>query len=145
MFVFITAGGLLSLFMKGLYASFQILKAVDLITHVEELGRFMLQGLITLFGQSIIIAFPILGTLMLVSVTMGLLAKAAPQMNLLMLGFPIQIGLGFFILFICVPFLMEYFSRLIDSALYKVMEFLRLQPLAVIPFPQFAGTAGGAV
>ncbi|MBN2509617.1 MAG: flagellar biosynthetic protein FliR [Spirochaetales bacterium] len=126
MFVFMTGGTILTLFIKGLYNSFLVLKAGDLAANVEELAMFMLKGLVELFAQSIVIALPILGTLMLVSVTMGLLAKAAPQMNLLMLGFPIQIGLGFFILFICVPFLMEYFAKLLDYTLEQIMAFLSL-------------------
>jgi flagellar biosynthetic protein FliR len=61
-------------------------------------------------------AFPILGVLFLVSVTMGLLSKAAPQMNLMSEGFPLSIGVAFVIMVACIPFLMEAFSRLIENA-----------------------------
>ena len=42
---------------------------------------------------------------------MGLLAKAAPQMNLLMMGFPVAIGVAFTMLFLILPFLVEAFAK----------------------------------
>jgi flagellar biosynthetic protein FliR len=56
-------------------------------------------------------------------VSTGLLAKAAPQMNLLMLGFPISIATAFLVLFLMLPFLAEIFSAVID---YGFREILRL-------------------
>jgi flagellar biosynthetic protein FliR len=77
-----------------------------------------------LFEQALIIAFPILGVLILISVSMGLLAKAAPQMNLLMLGFPIKISMAFVMLFLALPFIIEAFNRVIDSSFFELMNFL---------------------
>jgi flagellar biosynthetic protein FliR len=51
-----------------------------------------------MFVVSLKLSFPILITLFLLAFTLGLLAKAAPQMNIFMLGFPIQIGVGFLIM-----------------------------------------------
>ena len=44
------------------------------------------------------IALPVMGTLLLVSITLGILSKAAPQMNILMLGFPLKIFTAFIVL-----------------------------------------------
>ena len=84
----------------------------------------ILRSMTILFEQALIIAFPVLGVLLLISVSMGLLAKAAPQMNLLMLGFPIKISMAFLMLFLAMPFLMEAFNRVIDSSFYELMDFL---------------------
>ena len=51
---------------------------------------------------------------------MGLLAKAAPQMNLLMKGFPMAIGVAFIILLLITPMLMNTFSRIIDASFDKL-------------------------
>ncbi|MEA1911199.1 MAG: flagellar biosynthetic protein FliR, partial [Spirochaetota bacterium] len=64
------------------------------------------------------------GVLLLISVSMGLLAKAAPQMNLLMLGFPIKISMAFLMLFLALPFIMEAFVRVIDSSFFVLVDFL---------------------
>ena len=67
---------------------------------------------ITLLGSAMFliglkIAIPIMGTLLLVSTTLGLLSKAAPQMNILMLGFPLKIMVAFLVLTWLSPVIVE--------------------------------------
>ncbi len=124
MFVFLLDSGLQKIFLTGILRSFQSIRAVDFMLLKEPLFKIFLQSLSVLFKQALVIAFPILGVLLLVSVSMGLLAKAAPQMNLLMLGFPIKISVAFLMLFITIPLLMEVFARIVDSSFYGVMQFL---------------------
>ena len=114
MFVFVTIGGFQKIFITGIFNSFKSIKAVDLVTGKEFLLNLFMGRLGSLFRSALTIAFPILGTLFIVSVCMGLLAKAAPQMNLLMMGFPIAIGAAYIILFLIMPFLLEAFGNLID-------------------------------
>ncbi len=124
MFVFLLDSGLQKVFLMGILRSFHSIRAVDFMILKEPLFKIFLQSLTVLFRQALIIAFPILGVLLLVSVSMGLLAKAAPQMNLLMLGFPIKISVAFLMLFVTIPFLMEAFSKIINSSFYGVAQFL---------------------
>ena len=125
MLVFVFTEGFQRVFLAGVYYSFQSVRAVDLVLMREDLIGTMLRGLTGLFGNALIIAFPILGTLFLVQVVMGLLAKAAPQMNLLMMGFPISIGVAFLILMVCIPFLVETFDRLIGAGFETLMRFIQ--------------------
>lgn len=124
MFVFVVVGGFQKIFLMGVLRSFETIKAVDILYLRDPLLEMILRHMTILFEQALIIAFPILGVLLLISVSMGLLAKAAPQMNLLMLGFPIKISMAFFMLFLVMPFLMEAFNRVIDSSFYELMDFL---------------------
>lgn len=124
MFVFVIVGGFQKIFLMGVLRSFETIKAVDLLYLREPLMEMILRSMTILFEQALIIAFPILGVLLLISVSMGLLAKAAPQMNLLMLGFPIKISMAFIMLFLAMPFLMEAFNRVIDTSFYELMDFL---------------------
>jgi flagellar biosynthetic protein FliR len=125
MFVFVFTAGFQRLFLTGVFYSFQSIRAVDLIVLRTDIVSTMLRGLSGLFGNALIIAFPILGTLFLVQVVMGLLAKAAPQMNLLMMGFPISIAVAFVILMVCIPFLVETFDRLIGAGFETLMQLFR--------------------
>ena len=112
--VFLSVSGMQRLFFSGLAGSFRVMKGTDFLVASDYLNETLITSIGRLFEQSLILAFPILGTLLLISVTMGLLAKAAPQMNLLMVGFPIQIGVGFIIMLMAAPFLAEKMSRLVD-------------------------------
>jgi len=99
------------IFTKVLVSSFDILNAISLVQQRERIIKFLLSGLTHLFFDAFIIALPIMGTLLLVSVTMGILSKAAPQMNLLSEGFPIMILLSFFILLTLMPQLCDFFTH----------------------------------
>ncbi len=124
MLIFVIVGGFQKIFLMGVLKSFESIKAVDLLYMTDPLLKMILRSLTILFEQALIIAFPVLGVLMLISVSMGLLAKAAPQMNLLMLGFPIKISMAFLMLFLAMPFIVEAFNRVIDSSFYELMNFL---------------------
>lgn len=125
MFVFVFTQGFQKIFLTGVYYSFQSLRAADLVLLREDILTIMLRGLSELFQNALIIAFPILGTLFLVQVVMGLLGKAAPQMNLLVMGFPISIGVAFLIIMVTIPFLMESFDRLIGVGFDRLLLLFR--------------------
>jgi flagellar biosynthetic protein FliR len=116
MFVFLYVSGFSKFIVVGIFRSFEALRAVDLVAGRQPLLDMFLRSLGSLFETALTVAFPILGTLFLVSVSMGLLAKAAPQMNLLMMGFPIAIGAAFLILFLLLPLLMNTFGVIIDAS-----------------------------
>ncbi len=124
MFVFLLDKGMQKVFLTGILGSFNSIRAVDFIILKEPLYKIFISSLTIMFKQALIIAFPILGVLLLISISMGLLAKAAPQMNLLMLGFPIKISIAFLMLFVTIPFLMEAFGRIIDSSFYGISQYL---------------------
>ncbi len=124
MLVFLVNDGMRKLFLIGVLRSFESISALDLLSRKEHFGRMAAQAMVDLFRHALVISFPILGTLLLISVTLGLLAKAAPQMNLLMLGFPLKIGVAFFMMFVTMPFLMEAFARIIDAGFLEIARFL---------------------
>jgi flagellar biosynthesis protein FliR len=123
MFVFLTIGGFQKLFLVGIQNSFVSLRAVDLVTHRQQVLNLLLSGLSGLFEQAFIICVPILGTLLVVSVAMGLMSKAAPQMNLMTEGFSISIMVSFIMLLVAMPIMMETFARVIDNGFNVLQNF----------------------
>jgi flagellar biosynthetic protein FliR len=122
MFVFLTLAGFTRFTLVGVYRSFEAVRAVDLVVHRQELFTLFASTLGDLFRSALTVSFPILGTLFLVSVSMGLMAKAAPQMNILMMGFPVAIGVAFLMIFLTIPYLMEAFAHLIDAAFDRILQ-----------------------
>jgi flagellar biosynthetic protein FliR len=51
-----------------------------------------------MFSLAVKIAAPAIAALFMVELTLALMGRAAPQMNLLTLGFPVKIAVGFFFL-----------------------------------------------
>jgi flagellar biosynthesis protein FliR len=63
-----------------------------------QVYTLMKSAFVDMFVAAFKIALPMLGVFFLVEVTMGLMTKASPQMNIMMLGFPLKIMVGLLIL-----------------------------------------------
>jgi flagellar biosynthetic protein FliR len=115
MLIFLVVGGFRELFLGGFWRSVQSISITALIAGREPVISLLAAGLPRLFLDAIVISLPILGTLFLVSLTTGLISKAAPQINILSEGFPISITVAFLLIFTSLPFMTEAFARVIDS------------------------------
>ncbi len=111
MLIFLQNHWFQKIFLNGLVTSFSTLNAFSIIEHSDSMALFMMSSLTHLFRNALIIALPIMGTLFLINVTMGILSKAAPQMNLLSEGFPILILTAFLVIFLLLPYLCNFFEQ----------------------------------
>jgi len=115
MLCFVQIDGFRTLFLGGIFRSFEALSAYSFVVHQDAFLKFVLESLTQLFYAALMIALPMVGTLFLVNVTMGLLSKAAPQMNLLSEGLPITIIVSFTLITLLMPKLINYFVGFINS------------------------------
>lgn len=83
---------------------------------IDALGLFFLAALQ--------IAAPLLGALFLTEVALGLLSKAAPQMNVFTLGFPIKILLTFGLVGLALPLLPRAIDALLRAAVRSAQVML---------------------
>jgi flagellar biosynthetic protein FliR len=118
--VFLVLGGFHNLFLGGFWRSVQSLNIGMLLEGREPVIFLMASGLSRLFLDAIVISLPILGTLFLISLTTGLISKAAPQINILSEGFPISIMTAFLLIFACLPFMIEAFARIINDGFASI-------------------------
>lgn len=121
--IFLQADWAQILFGKALTASFKSMNAVTFMAGQETVVHFLLSGLTGLFATAFVIALPLMGVLCLISVTMGILSKAAPQMNLLSEGFPIMILTSFFLIAALMPVLCDFFGRAISTVFLNLEDF----------------------
>ena len=114
------------LLLKALFESYKIIPVVE-FSNVKTMEFFAL-NLSRIFGSMFVlalkIAFPLIATMFLVSLTLGLLAKASPQMNIFMLGFPLQIGIGLISLIIVMPFIIEMIGHTVDFIFEDLIKFM---------------------
>ena len=115
MLIFVTIGGFQELFLGGFWRSLQSINAISLVQGREHIVSMVLAGLTRLFWDAMVISLPILGTLFLVSLSTGLISKAAPQINILSEGFPISITVAWLLIYSALPYMTEAFSRVIGS------------------------------
>jgi flagellar biosynthetic protein FliR len=115
MLIFVTIDGFRELFLGGFWRSLQSINVMSLAAGRETIVSMVMAGLSRLFLDAMVISMPILGTLFLVSLSTGLISKAAPQINILSEGFPISITVAFLLIYATLPFMTEAFSRVIGT------------------------------
>ncbi len=67
-----------------------------------------------IFNSGVQISLPIIAALLVTNVALGILTKAAPQLNIFGIGFPVTITVGFVMLFIIMPYLIAPFQRILE-------------------------------
>ena len=106
-----------------------------LLCQLFGFGQYLAFGLMfklmDLTAQVFIIAVkisaPILMALFLVTAAMGVLARTVPQMNVFLIGFPLQIGVGLAALVIVLPLFSVFVERLLvhtNRNLVALLDFL---------------------
>ena len=90
--------------LRGLGAS---LTAVPLGTGSALCAPALTQVVGSLIATSVRIAAPIVGAVILADFALGLLTRAAPQMNLLAIGFPIKLAVGLGATLLALPLLVS--------------------------------------
>lgn len=70
-----------------------------------------------MFAAGVAMALPVLVALLLVNIGMGVITRAAPQLNIFAVGFPITLMMGFILMWVTLPQIMAGFSDLLDEAL----------------------------
>lgn len=117
--IFLTLDGHLYL-LQALAGSFAIMPPGGFVARPE-----LLSEIITLSAHMFILAVkvagPILAALFLIELALALMARAAPQMNLLIIGMPIKIAVGFFFMFIVFTLL----ARTIEDSIHDLGPLFR--------------------
>lgn len=100
------------LVLQSVIDSFQIVPVGSLQTASlvpEKLIRLTTMA----FVIAVKIAAPMIVTLLLTDVALGILARTVPQMNIFIVGFPLKIGVGMLVLAASIPLLSYVFSKLL--------------------------------
>jgi len=110
---FLTLDGHLFI-LRALADSFQYVPPGGLIIS-GLLSEHLLAFSSQMFSLALQIAAPVIAALFLVDLSLALVGRAAPQMNILMLGFPIKISVGFLFLGLLFTIMSNYMSDFIAN------------------------------
>lgn len=122
--LFASGGDLL--IVKGFMTSFQAVglssKAVSLI------GPALMSEVAYFFVAAVEIAAPVLGCMFLAYVALGLLTRSAPQLNVMSLGFALNIALALVVVTVCLPLLPGVLNTLVERAIADTLGLLGAKP-----------------
>ncbi|QNO16432.1 flagellar type III secretion system protein FliR [Alkalicella caledoniensis] len=110
----------------GLFKSVELIP-VGTVAIGENVLIFIIRLFLELFVISLQIGLPIIGTLFIVDVGLGIVARTVPQMNVFVVGIPLKIIIGLSVLIITFPLyirlIMSIFERL-HSNIYQFIQIL---------------------
>lgn len=117
------------LMLDGIFYSYQFIPidSVQMGFGNERVMKFIL----SIFGKIFVIAFqmsiPIVGSLFLVDIALGIIARTVPQLNIFVVGFPLKIMVSYLIMFIVFGALFHVIQTLFEymfQSMRGLMEIL---------------------
>ncbi|MCA3452183.1 MAG: flagellar biosynthetic protein FliR, partial [Rhodobacter sp.] len=81
-----------------------------------------------IFQLGLMLSLPVVGALLVTNIGIGILTRAAPQLNVFAVGFPITLGVGFLMLYLSLPLLVpviEQFSQAGFAVIQRILEGFR--------------------
>jgi flagellar biosynthetic protein FliR len=79
-----------------------------------------------MFAGGFLLTMPIVVSLLLVNISFGVATRAAPQLNIFSVGFPITLMLGLVLIWLTLPDVLEQFADMLNGAYDLVGQMLRL-------------------
>ncbi|MDD5241207.1 MAG: flagellar biosynthetic protein FliR [Sulfuricella sp.] len=85
-----------------------------------------------MFLAGVLLAMPVMAALLTINIALGIMTRAAPQLNIFSVGFPITLAVGFAVLALALPYFTPVFDRLIHDGGQMMLLVLR-QANPVVP------------
>jgi flagellar biosynthetic protein FliR len=94
----------------------------------ETIGAMMkgfISAVMTMFDIGLKISLPIIGVTILMDLSMAIISRVAPQFNVMIMGFNIKLLVGFVIIWLVLPSIVDLGGNVINSMLRDTGEFIR--------------------
>ena len=77
-----------------------------------------------IFKGAVLISLPAVSALLLVNIAFGVMMRAAPQLNIFAIGFPLSLTLGFVFILVTLPMFLPQFTHLMDGAFFTIDDMI---------------------
>lgn len=92
----------------------------------ERLIEFVVRTFVASFAIAFQMSIPIVATLFLVDLALGITARTVPQLNIFVVGFPIKIGVSFIVLFITMGVMIQVMRKLFEVMIISIRDLMIL-------------------
>jgi flagellar biosynthetic protein FliR len=76
------------------------------------------------FRSGLLLSLPMVAALLIANLSIGIMTRAAPQLNIFAVGFPITLAAGFMVLFVTLPYMAPLFERLAHDGLRMMLQII---------------------
>ncbi|KEH96939.1 fused FliR family export protein/FlhB family type III secretion system protein [Clostridium massiliodielmoense] len=120
-----------NMLIRILVESFKVIHIGQFILN-QQSAMHVINVFIKYFQLGIRIAIPIVLIIILTDLTMGLVAKTVPQLNVMILGMPVKIVLGLGVISLCLPVIFNIIGRAFDNIPSSIRELYKVLPMMFI-------------
>lgn len=104
--------------------SFEILP-IGMAFHITDAWGLQIVALFgTIFSLALRLAFPIIAAMFLTDLILGLLSRLVPQMNVFVVGFPIKLALGLWVLIFILGSYQNIYPDMFDHAIADLLRLM---------------------
>lgn len=121
-------------FLRALYHSFDIIPVTTFNVNGDLIELFI-RHTEDIFVIGLQIAAPPLAALFITQIAMGLVSKVAPQMNVFMLSFPMNIGVGMMMLSVGLPVIEDLLINQFDVNIQETYQVINILMMPAVPTP----------
>jgi flagellar biosynthetic protein FliR len=112
------------IFIRGLIASFELIPIGSMVLS-QSLNESVIGFMDQYFLVALQIASPFFAVMLITNIVLGILARTAPQMNLFVIGFPLKIILGLFVLLITLNLFSNVTDIIIDNSIHFIDQTIK--------------------
>ncbi|MBI2605024.1 MAG: flagellar biosynthetic protein FliR [Deltaproteobacteria bacterium] len=116
------------LYLSALVDSFRIVPVtgVKILAMSQGLAQYFINMTAEVFLLGLKLSAPVVTVVLLVNLTFGMLARAVPQLNALILSFAANIVIGLFVMVLSLPAFVSMVNGAFDSYMPEIERFLHL-------------------
>ncbi|WP_456271532.1 flagellar biosynthetic protein FliR [Bacillus sp. AK031] len=92
----------------------------------ENLAEYVVKTFNSVFIIAFQMSIPVVATLFLVDVALGIVARTVPQLNIFVVGFPIKIAVSFLVLFIVMGAMMTVMQQMFELMMYTMRDLMKI-------------------
>jgi flagellar biosynthesis protein FliR len=111
--------------LRGLARTFQLVP----LTRTPQLNSLVggaLQSFTSIFTAALELAAPALLALVITDVTLGMVSRVVPQLNVFAVGFPLKIGIGLLVVTATMPFIGGWLTGQLETSVAVALHSLRI-------------------
>ncbi|MDZ5473467.1 flagellar biosynthetic protein FliR [Bacillus sp. 31A1R] len=116
------------LMIDGIYYSYQFISLDQawIPFGKESMIEYILKAFSSMFMIALQMSLPVVGSLFLVDVALGIVARTVPQLNVFVVGLPVKIGVSFIVLILVMSVMMVVVSQLFETMLTTMRGLMTL-------------------
>lgn len=128
--LFFIAGGH-HMLIRALIESFSAVKLGWFVLSYQSIN-LIINGFIEFFAIGLKIAIPVVLIILITDITLGLIGRTVPQINLMILGLPIKILVGLTAFTFAMPIIFKLINSSFDNVYDMIRGFLKAAPMMIV-------------